>query len=44
MEARANDRVTALSPARSSHQIVFLMLGAFALSQAAMNDLGLKSV
>jgi hypothetical protein len=27
------DRVTALRPARSSRQIVFLMLGAFALFQ-----------
>ena len=33
MEASANDRVIALSPAKSSRQIVFLMLGAFALFQ-----------
>ena len=31
MEASANDQVTVLSPVRSSRQIVFLMLDAFAL-------------
>ena len=31
MEASANDQVTVPSPVRSSRQIVFLMLDAFAL-------------